>query len=276
MAAPKVHESGHSSEDLRQGVVVHTPEGTMRDRPLEEGPFDEFYISPEQKKEYGISPDEKPYWARDPEYWMKRGELVNRVKQLEGPEHREGMRARLIKTEDGEPVRLGGGTDGDLVLMTVPRELSDKRQAEIDAAHDEYQGKLRRNEDGSYVGREDTLDMDSLDARMREEHELNQMSGLIGQGSPTRGMSYTQAAAFIARTGRTKEVEARQEELRNNGLHIEMSDEAFHSVMSGRPDSKAKAQAQGKIQRSFTDSGFPRNPNSAVAQAARRQQRTGA
>lgn len=264
--AGKIHESGHSADDLRQGVTVHTKEGTITDRPLEEGPFDEFYLSPEDKAAYEIGPEDKPYWCRDPEYWMKRGELVNRVKQIEGPEHREGMRGKLVM-HDGDPVRLGGGTDGDLVLMKIPREMMEKRQREIDDAQTQYQSKLKKTENG-YVGREDTLDMESLDERMRAEHEMNMASGLIGPGSPTRGMTYTQAAAFMQRTGRTSEMEDRQAEIRNAGQHMQPDDAQFHNLMSGRPQRKV----QGKIQAAMGDSGFPRNPNSAVAQAARRAQ----
>lgn len=260
----KAHESGHSSDDLRQGVTAFTADGSIRERPIEEGPFDEFYISPEQKKEYGIQDHEEPYWARDPEFWMKRGENVNRVKQIEGPLQRGGMQGRLIKTGEFDTVHLGGGTEGDLVLMAIPKSSSEMQQKEIDDSNIEYQSKLKKTDRG-YEGREDTLDREGLEERMRWEHEQNQRSGLIGDGSPTKGMSYPEAVSYYARRGADAQADiaAKQEMLRNGGYHQEMTQEHFSAVMSGQRRSPTHAMGT---------SGFPRNPNSAVAQAARRQQ----
>lgn len=258
----KIHESGHSGEDLRQGVTAITADGSITDRPIENGPFDEFYLSPDDRKEYGIKDNEDPYWARDPEFWMKRGENVNRVKQIEGPLHRGGMRGRLIRTSEMDSVHLGGGTEGDLVLMAIPKESREQQQSEIDASSVEYQAKLKKTERG-YEGREETLDREGLDERMRWEHDQNQSSGLIGMGSPTQGMSYPQAVAYYARRGADAQadVAAKQEMLRNGGYHQDLSQERFSEIMSG---TKGKTYGMGTT-------GFPRNPNSAVAQAANRQ-----
>lgn len=258
----KIHDSGHSSDDLRQGVTALTSDGSITERPLEDGPFDEFYISPEQKEEYGILPHEEPYWARDPDFWMKRGENINRVKQIEGPISRGGMQGRLIRTNEFDTVHLGGGTEGDLVLMAIPKTSSERQQQEIDEARAEFESKLRKTENG-YESRVDTLERDGLDERMRWESEQNHLSGLIGNGSPTQGMSYPEAVAYYARRGADAqaEVAAKQEMLRNGGYHQELSQENFSAIMGG---TRGKTYGMGTT-------GFPRNANSAVSQAARRQ-----
>lgn len=266
----KAHEAGHSADDNRQGVAAHVEDGTIADRPLEGGPYDEFYVSPEDKQLYGIRSDEECYWARDPEYWMKRGELVNRVKQLEAPERRGGMEGRII-LQEGDPVRLGGGTEGDLVLMALPKRFGDKRQSEIDEARNDYESELQLTDDDMYEGYFDTLDrttaagIAALKSRMRMEHQRNRQMGLIGPGSPTQGMTYTQAAAFIARTGRQQQVEDTANQLLMGGQHTQVSQEQFAALMTGQK----KAMAKGK-QVAMGDSGFKRNPNSAVEQAKRR------
>lgn len=258
----KAHESGHSGDDLRQGVRALTSDGAIRERPIEDGPFDEFYISPEQRKEYGIQDHEEPYWARDPDFWMKRGENVNRVKQIEGPLHRGGMQGRLIQTPEYDTVHLGGGTEGDLVLMAIPKSSSEMQQKDIDDSRAEYESKLRRTEQG-YEGREDTLDRAGLDERMRWESEQNHLSGLIGNGSPTQGMSYPEAVSYYARRGADAQasVAAKQEMLRNGGYHQDLTQESFSDIMAG---TRGKTYGMGTT-------GFPRNPNSAVSQAARKQ-----
>lgn len=259
----KTHEAG-TSEDTRSGVIVHTADGTIQDRPLENGPYDEFHVSNEDRAFYGIRDNEVPFWPRDPEYWMKNGELTNRVKELEKPVNRGGVGGRIIlHPEDGEMIHLGGGTSGDNVLMAIPREVHDRIQRERDAAVDELQNDLVPTDEG-WEGTVNTLDYGpERSRRMRAEHQMNQRLGLVGGSSPTAGMTLTQAMSFMA--NRQGEVEAKAARLRNGASHTTPSLADFRELMSGRPQKRAMA-AMG-------NSGFPRNPKSPLAQAAAREGR---
>lgn len=247
-----------NSEDLRQNVTTYVEGGTITDRPLENGPFDEFYVSPEERKEFGVEDNEVLHWARDPERWMKLGEPINRVRQLERPVNRGGMSARMLFDKQGDPIYPGGLPGPDLVLMALPREVADQQQAEIDAGSEDYQAELEQTEEG-WVGNYSNLDSGAeRNARMRAEARKNRELGLIGGNSPTSGVPYPQAIRQMA--NRADEVENKQRMLREGGSHTQPTLDDFRKLMSGND---RKIHGMG-------NSGFPRNANSAVAQAARK------
>lgn len=221
-----------------QGAVVQTSTGTIRERP-NRTPKDAFYISEAKRKEYGIKDHETAYWARDPQVWSKI-EFNDRVAELEADVEDGGMNARLIRTKEMDTVHIGAG--GDLVLMAYPTELKEQMQAEIDEANRRYEAPFRRTEEGYECDEEIGLDRSNLKARMRAEHEFNRASGLAGGSSPTAGMSFMEASAYMKRIG--FDVEAHQEMLRMGGHHTQQSEDQFQQMMTGMP--KAKSFGIGK------------------------------
>lgn len=254
------HKAG-TSENVVTSTTGHLAGGvTVVENTPEEGPFDEFFVSREDRQDYGIDYSEDVYWARDPEFWQKRGENVNRVKQLASDPKRGGMAARMVFDKEGDPVHLGGSTAHDLVLMAVPREIMERRQGEIDNASREYQEDFEETDEGFVGYRRDVPKSGdaALDRRMRQESHQNRQMGLIGGNSPTSRMPYLKAERFMA--SRAAEVEQKQAMLREGGSHTTPPIEDFRALMSGND---RKIHGMG-------NSGFGRNPNSAVAQAARK------
>lgn len=262
----KIHESVAAESDKRQGVAALTSDGSIRHRPEKEL-VDEFYVSPEQKEEYGVTENEDLRWVRDAAYWQKY-ELIDRIEQVKAPLHRGGMEGRLLHTKDADKVHIGGGLNGDLVLMAIPRSITEQQQGEIDAAKKEYEKGMVQTEEGYEtrdVYEEYKLDPHATRQKLRAEHEYNVRMGLIDPRR--RNMNLLQAEADAKRSG--IDVAGKQEALRNGGYHADQTHEDFQRLFTGE---RANRAAMTKKTVSMGDSGFKRNPNSPLAQAQRRAQ----
>lgn len=221
---------------------------------------DPTFVSEAKRKEYGVKPEEAVYWARDAEYWSQ-FEMTDRQDELMASPEEGGVGARVVyRNGEFDKVRIGG-TSGDLILMAYPMEIKDAITAETDSASHEYQSGMKQTEEG-YKSTEEIFDRDGLQERMEAEHEFHKRTGLVGGNSPTANMSYMEAAAHVKRLG--IDVEAKQERLRMGGQHTSVDQKEFAQLVTGQ----RKLHGMG-------DSGFGRNPNSAVAQAARRSAAAG-
>lgn len=261
----EVHDSGAVGAGEVEGQTVLTSSGSMRHRP-ERTQHDEFHVSDAQKARWGIQPGETPYWARQASKW-EQFEGIDRQEQLT-----EEYGARTVFTKEADMVKHGS----DLVLMAIPSGVFEDQEAEIMQASREFERDLRPDpEDDGIARSHKTLfkrDDPDLDARMRQEHEQNKRTGFVGGNSPTAGLSLLEAEALMRRKG--VDIEKMQAELRRGGRHIHMDHEQFSSVMTGEMEDARRARVAKKSV-AMGNSGFPRNANSAVAQAARRAAATG-
>lgn len=251
----EVHEPVVVGSNI-EGQTVHTSTGTMRHRP-DRMTMDESTVTDRKRAEWGIRDDEALQWTRDGSKW----------EQFEGIDRQEQFidetGGRLVRTSEFDKVKRGV----DLVLMAYPKEVEEQRRKEIDAANQAYEQDLIPDDDDPHVVRShrDLFDRAAFDlhARMRYEHERNARSGFVGGNSPTAGLTLAQAEALMARRG--VDVEAMQADLRRGGRHVQMNASDFSNMIAGE-----KAERRTSRTVAMGDSGFPRNPNSAVAQAARK------
>lgn len=252
-----------------QGAIVHTKEGTIRERPQPKQ-RDIFYVSDAKRKQYGIKDHEDCYWARDPKVWASI-EHNDRIEELSSSVEEGGMDARLVTTPEMDRIHIGA--HGDLVLMAVPKDVRQWQQEDIDAANKEYEQSMVQTKDG-YEFEVETLEKDKalLKARMRAQSEYYAQSGLAGGASPTAGMSLIEAERHMKRIG--FDVEARQEMLRAAAHHNTMSDEDFSAVMTGVRQKVATEQAKARVaartQHAMGDSGLGRTTQEKLAARGRR------
>lgn len=212
-----------------QGAIVHTKEGTIRERPQPK-PRDIFFLSDAKKKQYGIQDHEEAYWARDPKVWAGI-EHNDRVEELMTSVEDGGMDARLVTTPEADRIHIGA--HGDLVLMAIPKDVRKWQQEDIDAANRAYESKMTATKEG-YEFEDIHGDVDNkvqLKARMRAEADYHAETGLAGGNSPTAGMSLVEAIAHMRRI--KFDVEARQEMLRSAAHHHTPSEADFSRIMTG-------------------------------------------
>lgn len=139
---------------------------------------DEFTLTPEERRQFGIKDNEQHGWIRDDRYW---GNKVpgNRAREF----CRQNPGGRIV-TMDGEPVTNGT----DLVLTARPLSEVAKRQA-MDAQREE--------EHFNHIEQEiaDDDEFDTKDRkRMEERKHANTLehvnAGMIGPSSPSSGVNY--------------------------------------------------------------------------------------
>lgn len=138
---------------------------------------DEFYLSPEECKAYGIRDNEQYVWIRDPNYWANKVP-GDRVRQFQ----RENAGGRVIM-ENGQFVTNGV----DLILATRPMSEVEKMRARdrrIEEEHWKEGEKQRRSDDF------DSSDKERLMYQKMMNSEENRRAGLIGPQSPSSGLAY--------------------------------------------------------------------------------------
>lgn len=139
---------------------------------------DEFSLTPEERKQFGIGDNEEIGWIRDDRYW---GNKVpgNRARQF----LKENPGGRLVYHE-GELITNGV----DLVLTARPMAEVEKLRARDAAIEREYyrmQDQEQRDDDEF-----NPQDKDALIRRKRQNQEQFRRSGMIGPNSPSSGLAY--------------------------------------------------------------------------------------
>lgn len=249
-----------SKEHPIEGAPMNAPRA--RDRVYR----DPFFVSEARRKQYGIKPEEDVRWARDADVWAKI-EFSDRQEELMADPEDGGMAGQVVTTSEFDKVRIGGSA-GDLVLMKFPRSILEQQQRDIDSGRDDYQRNMTRTEDG--MESDEDIAPRKSKAQMRAEHEYHLKTGMIG--GPTAGLSLMAAENLMERKYGREAIEAKQERLRMAGQHVESSDPISMAEMMG---ATRKMVSEQRKSISTAGSGFGPNPNSAVAQAARRAQREG-
>ncbi len=250
-----------SKEHPVEGPPTNAPKA--RDRVYR----DPFFVSEKRREEYGIKPDEDVRWARDAERWA-RFEFSDRQEELMADPSDGGMAGQLVTTSEYDKVRIGGSA-GDLVLMKFPRSILEDDQANVDAGRTDFERNMVKTDDG-YESEEDVFVRKSR-SQMLAEHEYHQKTGLVG--GPTAGLSLAAAEALMERKYGREAIEAKQERLRMGGQHSPADDQrSIVQMMGAARDMQSANRPRGKTV-AMGDSGFGRNANSPLAQAARREGR---
>jgi hypothetical protein len=148
-------------------------------------------------------------------------------------------------------------TNKDLLLMAYPTIHKEREEA---IRQQEYMDYITGVPEDKYPF--DRNKMKELAARQRSEHE---MSGMVGRQSNTSGLSLSEAYAKRSQ----EDIEREEERYRRGSRQQEFSDEDWARMVDGKRAQVARATK--KTTMAMGDSGFGRNPNSAVAQAARRE-----
>lgn len=175
---------------------------------------DEFTLTPEELKAFGIKETEDYCWVRDPRSWEDTRIAPGRIRQFQIDN--EG--ARII-TFKGDYVTCGS----DLILATRPRKLVEQAQARDLQLEAEYLGHI---EDERHEDDFDRGDRDALEELKRANTQANLNTGKIGPQSPSSGMPY-------------------EEYIRNRGLSLKdiEAEEMFHCFGHNAQDLDDEAAA---------------------------------
>lgn len=199
-----------------------------------------------------VRPGDMPYWLRNAKAW-EQFEMLDRGDQF-------------LDTDDGNYIPLRNGApkrNGDLILGFISREKWEAQQrAEQAAAAAHVEDLQGRHTQVDPYGNKFDRTSEALEARHDAELKRNQAAGLTGPSSPTSGLDIMQAY------GRFDETAVANEEAmyRSGGQRRPLSQDQADAA------DRIKSANEGRAGRqvSMADSGFPRNPNSALAQAQRR------
>lgn len=212
--------------------------------------MDVFSVMPEERKEFGIEDHETVAWIRNPKVYEKH-EGSNRLREFK----RERPGARQIFTDDGDEVTLH-----DTILCAYPTIHKEREEAQ------------RTKEYLEYVNGDPNAEAQAFDrVRARQLVEgmkrQNRMEGMIGPQSPTAGQSLRSA---YERYG-PEAIEREEAKYRAGSRQQSFDSQDWANIIDGnRAEVRRERKAASKTV-AMGDTGFGRNPNSAVAQAARRQ-----
>lgn len=157
---------------------------------------DQFALTSEERRMYGIRANEQHCWIQDPDYWSQR---------VPGDPTRTHLRtpgARVV-IHKGDYVRNGP----DLILATVPMEHVERNKAEhreqVKELEEDLKGRLRSD---SFTLKAN-VDDDRVRAQAEFNTEANHQMGLTGPMSPSSGLSYDE---YLKYRGISPEAERRE------------------------------------------------------------------
>lgn len=170
-------------------------------------PVDQFWLSQDERKQYGIHDHEDHAWIRNPKYWEQH-EMKNRADEFKrGTVAGLERGKRRIILEDGQLV-----TNGDLILVAKPKEEREIEDAIAERETEEY---LENIEGGNLADIPRwRSDRDAVEDLARAQHRQNIQAGLIG---PTAGMDFDVVARQYGRERMEKEMAFH----RNGGRHVD-------------------------------------------------------
>jgi hypothetical protein len=216
--------------------------------------YDQFSVTPEERKTFGIQDNETVAWIRNPEHWEKH-EGSDRIREFintrdeQGRKTREG--ARVVTDPSGSMI-----TNMDLVLMAYPKVHQEREETQRLAEYEEY---VNGDIGDRYPKQPDRLRQIAQD--MSRGHER---SGMTGRNSATSGLDLTSAYSKYS------DAQIEEEENRyRRGSRVQEFSDAEWGKMIDRQQSQPRARSAKTY--AVGDTGFGRNPNSAVAQAAKRK-----
>jgi len=227
-------------------TTAYSPTGTEVVETPPQPAYDWSSVTPEERKEWGIEDNKAIGWIRNPKIWEKH-EKSDRLREAK----REHPGLAPVTDGTGELVTLD-----DLILVKYPIEQKEANEAAELKAYDDY----------VYGEVEDTKSREKQDlARMaRDRHRENVSSGITGEGSPTRGQELRDVYSRKTK----EEIFAEEKRFRQGDRQQSFNDDDWGKML----DSQSDRPRQGGTRATFSmgDSGFGRNPKSAVAQAARK------
>lgn len=250
--------------DSSAGESVYISGGTLREAPrispvtgLPVGDNDALHLDREELTTMGVPEDSVPYWYRDTKDQFWRDDTADRIADAK----RNG--GDIVRDAKGVPVRCGR----DLILGYVPRAVWDKQQAETDRQQAGENAKLSASiEEADSLESDESIDFipeENKEVRkrlLRASHNANIANGLINQANKD-----VNPFDVMRKMGK-EAVLSEQARYRNGGRHQGMSDDAWGDMWGTENNKKSFGVGAGLGNR---------NPNSAVAQAARAAKRKG-
>lgn len=197
---------------------------------------DQFSLTVEERKMYGIRDDEQVTWQRDPAYWKGKvpGDPI-RMFQRENPGGR-------VIYHNGETV----GNDVDVILCVRPMsEVEKARTRDQERANDLARQQAKQLRDDDFNKDDDAR----IRAQMEHNSRENMASGLIGPASPSSGMAYED---YVRNRGLSK-ADIEREELSfslGNIYSREISDDQAEEMMAA--SRRAGGRGQGTSGKTYS------------------------
>lgn len=221
-AAIDMHHRTHNADALDQVPDMAGDSAYTNDR-LESG-TDQYYVSPEERAEWGIREDEVVTWPRDGRQWGRPGgEGYDRTRQV----LRQNPGSRTITDpKTGDYV----GQD-DLILLVKPREEVEKAQKRDEERRREWQRRIEEKDLEGDFARLKAQGPEALREYARTASAA--LNNLLGPGSETHRLAYADALARMKQRhgSHWKEKIAEEEEhFRRGSRRMDVSERAARRV----------------------------------------------
>lgn len=206
---------------------------TIREGVIEKGE-DEYSLTSEEKKMFGIKDSEQHCWIRDPEVWKHRAPGDSGRNFLRANAHLGG---RIIY-HNGATVTNGD----DLILAVVPKAVIEQRRALERARDEELQAQIeaeKMNDDEF-----DPSDRSALNRRKHFNTQQHIAAGMIGPQSPSSGMPYEDYVRNRGLTAADIEREERSYSLRGMS-QVELDGDEAARVIAEDRSRRASQQPRG-------------------------------
>lgn len=218
---------------------------------------DAFDMTEGDKAAFGIKDHETWLWERDSSgVWAdkdpRRIETTARARN-----------GRVLKDEAGNLIRPIGLPGSDLVAIAYPKAIAEKREAQQQQVLQDYMYQFAEEQGSHHEEKwENTRDQIQAAIEATKRFKTQMQAGAFASGSSTQGRTLED----VLRDKSSEDMEAEMARYRHGPEHREVSDAEFHAMLTGEKAGKGKTYGVG--------AGLGnKNPNSAVAQAARAAQR---
>lgn len=215
---------------------------------------DAFDMTEADKAAFGIKDHETWLWERDS---SPNGVWANDHRRIETTAR--ARHGRVLKDEAGNLIRPIGLPASDLVAIAYPKALAEQREAQQQEVLRDYMYQFSEEQGSHHEEKwENTHDQIQAAIEATKRFKAQMQAGAFASGSSTQGRSLQD----VMRDKSAEEMEAEMARYRHGAEHREVSDAEFHALLTGEKPAKGKTYGVG--------SGLGnRNPNSALAQAAR-------
>ncbi len=230
-------EAGFARRDTRAAQELHNRLEPEHERPLYDGDSverrdpkeDVFYVTPEERKQFGIQEGEEVTWVQDGRYWGPKigyDPLRQRLRSLPG--------ARPIRHPDG-----GFVSNGDLVLVAYPREVKEKAMRELTERLRKTQAAIKDSDISPDIPRYKGPPPPDIAQRA---HDMHVAAGLIR----TPGMTPEQAFRLMGAKG----IEEEEARFRQGGLFTPVPPKGTRE-REAYEEAKQRAESRKVGRRSF-------------------------
>lgn len=197
---------------------------------------DQWAFTPADKKTYGLKDNFTPSWPRNSisnPKWKEHD--PNRVSDI----LHQYPGAYILQDEDGNMCHRG-----DNICVAIPTAMIEDRERQVvENGVKPYIDEIHPSDQGHHAGQFDRRNEERIMEMTRINSERMRADHMVGDGSPTYGMSLTDAL----RTRTKEQVVAENERYRRGNRSTSLTDEQYEQIMLPQPKQGRGSANAGKF-----------------------------